>query len=217
MEYNAQIIKKFIAPLLGLVIFSSCLELTEEIKVNEDLSGTITFSLKPSEQESGLLGFAGLLGGFEMPATGEIEQYASVLRIQPGINDVRYNIDRNNTSMAFSIDFGDYRSLSKALAAAFNAKSIITINYLKIKKNKIRRRNFAPALARYLKTDEGQQIPMEALEWTDYRLTVTTPAEIKRARCRNCSVSSDRKVLEQRGNLGKVAKNKVSTAFRIRY
>lgn len=217
VDLNTRMIKKFIAPLLGIFIFSSCLEISEEINVNEDLSGTITIRLQPSEKGGGLLELAGLLGGYEMPAEGEIEHYASVLRIQPGISNVIYNMDRKKTSMSFSVDFEDYRSLSKALAAAFNAKSIIAINYIKIKKHKIKRRNFSPALARYLKTDEGRQIPREVLDWTDYRLTVTTPSEIKKARCSNCSISSDRKALEQRGNLGKAAENKVSTAFRIRY
>lgn len=130
-------------PLMGFVM-TSCIEITQEINVNNDKSGVYILKI-----DLGLLNYAGTDGmdamGFisgikEMPAKA-VEK----LKNSSGIHSVENISNDGNGIFGFMFSFEDDRSLNNALyGLADQQKLFLMPDFIKIRKHKIKVTDVAP-------------------------------------------------------------------------
>jgi len=74
---------------------SSCLEISETIKVNKNQSGNIKYELKSSNTGSLLSMISGLFDiSLEEQIVGEAEKFIGQLKKQEGISNIQHNFDK---------------------------------------------------------------------------------------------------------------------------
>lgn len=181
---------------LSILILSlsltSCIDLVEEVSVNEDLSGTYEMRL----EASGFGGLMGQMGGnIDIPQISELDQRLAYLRNQPGISNVSKNIKAKDLKFNIHFDFEDEKALNNALYAMAQAEpNMFVKKILKVKKNKVIRPNLSPYLQRLLaEQDLSDQLPSEdVLNYINYKFIVNTPKEVKRVSGDRAQIQSNK-------------------------
>ena len=115
--------KKLIPIVVILLLLSSCIEINEEIHINNDKSGSISYKLK-----SGRLGFllnklSGIIDiKFEDQLKEKAKDLSVLLKQKEGISHVEFNIDHNSMNYELRCNYSDTKKLNAALYEVFGYK-----------------------------------------------------------------------------------------------
>lgn len=165
---------------VAALTFTSCIDLIEEVTINNNLSGTYEMRL----ETSGFGGMMSQMGGTpDLPQLREMDAKINQLRQQPGISNVQKNIRPKDLKFNISFDFENEDALNNAMYTLAEIKPNLFIKkFLKVKNNKIVRPNLSPYLDKLIKDQNLEsQIPSEdMLNYVNYKFIVNTPNPIKR-------------------------------------
>ncbi len=195
--------KLFILLLPVIFLFNSCIEIVEEITINPDQSGNVSFYMD-----------LGTLGGIAMNM-GENYMQGSLLNqiktlpettagILKGINGLSNIKPITNKKGLYSIsfDFKNYRQLNDAIYKLFDVKKhFYEPGYIKINKRKIIKKNYAPVLRLFVKKYQDQLKDKSILKLLSYKTIFHLPKEVKRFSNKKSTLSTDKKTLELKCSL----------------
>lgn len=202
---------------LATLSFTSCIDLVEEITINQNKSGQYKLSI----QAEGLAGLISLNSQkFEVPAIKELEEKISLLKQQAGISKVKKDFKSNSIFFNLSFDFEDEQSLNNAMYALAEVKPNMFIKkFLKINKHKIVR----PNLNTYLQLLIKQQGLMDdlpskdVLSYINYKLVIKTPSEIKRIKGKNAVVMANKTTAISSFSFKDLVLNNPNISLKVKY
>lgn len=184
-----------ISLVMASLFFTSCIDLIEEVTINNDLSGTYEMRL----ETSGLGGMMSQMGGAaDIPQMKEMDVKLNQLRQQAGISNVQRNIRPKEMKFNISFDFENEAALNAAMYELAEIKpNIFVKKFLKVRNHKVVRPNLSPYLEKLIEQqDFKSQIPSEdMLNYVNYKFIVNTPNKVKRAISDKATISSDRKTV----------------------
>jgi hypothetical protein len=211
--------KKIILFILPLFLLCGCIDIVEEITINPDKSGKVTFSM-----DMGTLGsFAMNMGESYMGGT-LLEQIknlpvtaAGLLKNVDGLSNIT-SVTNKNGLYSVSFDFKDQKDLNNALYKLFETKKpFFAPNYLKIKKHKIVKKNYAPILRLFLKKYKDQIKDNSILKLVNYKTIFNLPSEVKKFSSKNSTLSTDKKTLEFKCTIDDLLNTNVNIGNKIKY
>ncbi|NPD44461.1 MULTISPECIES: hypothetical protein [unclassified Lentimicrobium] len=171
---------------------TSCIDLVEEVTINKDLSGKYEMYL----ETSGFGGMMSQMGGVpEVPQIQELDEKLRLLKAQPGISNIKKDLNAKQLKFNISFDFADEKSLNNALYALAEIKpNMFLKKFIKIKKNRVIRPNLSPYLERLLEEQElSEQLPSEdMLNYVNYKFIVNTPKEVRNTSGNRAMVQSNK-------------------------
>ncbi|MFU8844364.1 MAG: hypothetical protein ACNA7V_11215 [Bacteroidales bacterium] len=201
------------------IIFSGCIEIEEKIVIKSDQSGSVSYSVNTSEVGSLLVGLSGLLGiEPDEQINDEAEKLISILKEQPGIHNISYNLKHSKGRYYLRFDFTDAASFNKALyRMGGQKKTIFSPGYLKINHTRFRKLNFSPYLTNYLQK-EGKEV--NSLLYSDlliFRSEIHFPEKIKRTNKKELLIAPDQTSLSQKFKFRDILENNSNTGIKVRF
>ncbi len=198
------------------VFLTGCIEIVEEITINKDKSGSISYSIE-SPQAQGL--FTGLLSMIDPTVEDNVIREAKKLirelEAREGITNIRYNLSGQAGSYYLTFDFSEPGDVNAAIYAIGGArKTIFSPNYIKAGRSKLRKFNFTPWLQRYIKREEMELPTGWLAENIYYKSVIRTPEHISNVR--NCIVKDDRMAV-QRNRIDDILGGRANTGLTVRY
>jgi len=217
-----QTIKRFLIPLVILALsisMQSCIEIVEEITVNEDQSGSMSISagLANANTIFGLMGsFAdiSIMDDLEM----EVEVIMSKLKAQEGISNVHFSKLDKGGKYALSFDFENSKVLNNALYAVNDQKkTFFQPSFYKIRKNKYHRKNITN-WANMLLEKEKENLPDESIfDLIQYKAVVNLPREVQSVKATDVEVSKDKKTVSTNNFISDILNKRINTAIKVKY
>jgi len=142
--------KKNLLFLILTLFLSSCIEIKEVLKVNNDGSGSLTMTVDMSKVGSS---FGQANQQADMAFVKEIQDAPgradSVLKNCPGISNLKTSSEKGLYVVGFN--FKNSKALNTALYKLFKQKkSLFKPNFIKVTKHKTKQMNFAPLIKKYL-------------------------------------------------------------------
>lgn len=184
-----------ISLIVASLTFTSCIDLIEEVSINNNLSGSYEMRL----ETAGLGSMMSQMGGVpDLPQLREMDAKINQLRQQQGISNVKKNIQPKELIFKISFDFENEEALNNAMYALAGIKpNLFVKKFLKVRKNKVVRPNLSPYLEKLIKEQNlKEQIPSEdMLNFVNYKFIVNTPKEIKRVINDKAVISSSRQTM----------------------
>ncbi len=182
---------------LASFFLSSCVDLIEEISINDDLSGHYEIRL----ETGGLGGLSQLLNrgnsfNFAEADIKKLDRTLNKLKKQEGISHVYKIVNPKDLKFYISFDFADEEALNNAIYSLANIKPNVFIKkFLKVKSNKIVRPNLNPYIQKIIRDKNLMaKLPSEdLLSYVNYVCIINVPKEIK-------NVSSSSAVLQNDGH-----------------
>jgi len=107
-----------------LISFTSCFDVTEEVKMNADGSGELRLNIDLSQSKGNLAGYmnAGEINGVEIPTKAkiksEIKKLKKALSKIKGISKVKAKSDFDEFVFEVTADFENMKALNKAINAS---------------------------------------------------------------------------------------------------
>lgn len=219
LRKNSFIMKKIFLFLLPLILFSGCIDIVEEITINPDKSGTVTFSMNMGA----LGGFAMNIGESYMQGTlleqlkNLPETAAGLLKNVDGLSNIK-PVTNQKGLYSVSFDFKNEKDLNNALYKLFDTKKpFFAPNYIRIKKHKIVKKNYAPVLRLFLKKYKEQIKDASILKQISYKTLFNLPAEVKKFSNKKSTLSTDKKTLEFKCTIEDLLTTNVNIGNRIKY
>jgi hypothetical protein len=210
--------KVFLLLILSSFLLNGCIDIVEEITVNPDLSGTVSFTLD-----------LGSLGGFAMNMGGKYAQNSMLDQIKnfpqttaailKGVNGLS-NIKPISKSGLYSVsfDFKDPKQLNQAIYKLFDVKKkFFEPNYIRISKRKLVKKNYAPILRLLVKKYEDQLKDKSVLKYLSYKSEFHLPAEVRHFSNKKSTLSTDKKTLEFECTLEELLSSGVNIGNKIKY
>ncbi len=200
-----------------MLFMTSCIEIVEEITVNPDMSGTISYSIE-SDQFTSL--FSSLSGMFDQNTlkeqlTERFKEFATKFKGRKHIKNVKFIIGDNITDASLSFDFTSTKELNMALyEIAGSKKSFFAPSYLKISRHKLKKFNIAPYLKKKLK-EQDIILPEELLNMIEFKSVYHLPRNIKSAKGESVSLSEQTAI--QSFKFIDVYENRKNTGVKIKY
>lgn len=195
---------------------TSCIDLIEEVSINNDLSGKYEMRL----ETAGFGGMMSQMGGVpDIPQIDELDEKLKMLRAQPGISNIKKDLNAKQLKFNISFDFEDEKSLNNALYALAEIKpNLFLKKFLKIKKHKVVRPNLSPYLKRLIEEQNlSEQIPSEdMLNYVNYKFIVNTPKEIKRASGERARIQSNNTMVISSYSFRELLINKENVYLKIK-
>lgn len=211
--------KKIIPIVVILLSLSSCIEVIEEIQINKDKSGSLSYRV-----ESNQIGFllnkltAFIDIAFEDQLQSKVEEIALLLKQKDGIKHVEFKINRNTIDYELYCEFSDSKKLNEAFYEVFGyKKTILSPSYLKVSNNSVKKINFSPRLKKYL-DEEGIEVPSEYLsEVINFKSYIYLPQKVKNVKGSKVKIIDNKNKVEQTFKLTDVIENKVNVGVKIKY
>jgi len=204
---------------LSLFTLQSCIELTEEVIVNKDRSGSLGFSLGINSSGS----IMGLINQFADNSymddiDDEVQKVVSQLKQQPGISNVKFNKENSGKLLKLSFDFSDDKSLNKALyALAGEKKTFYKPAIYKVRTHRFVRKNLTE-WAKDLMEEEKENIPDDLVfSFIKVKTKVQLPKPVRSVSVKNALVSKDKKTVTLSNGLSDILETNQSTGFSIRF
>ena len=108
--------KKIIPIVVILLTLSSCIEIIEEIHINDDKSGSLSYKLESSQLGFLLNKLSGLIDiKFEDQLKEKAKDLAVLLKQKEGISHVEFNIDHKSMDYELRCNYSDTKKLNAAL------------------------------------------------------------------------------------------------------
>ena len=206
---------------LSIIVFTlqSCIELTEEVVVNKDRSGTLSYSLGINSSGS-IMGLINQFADNSMmdDIDDEVQTVISQLKQQPGISNVNFIKENSGKLLKLSFDFTDDKSLNNALyALAGEKKTFYKPAIYKIRNHKFVRKNLTE-WAKELINEKQENIPDDLVfSFIDVKTKVRLPEPARSVSVKNAVMSKDKKTVTLTNGLSDILEQNQSTGFRIRY
>ncbi|HNW99298.1 MAG TPA: hypothetical protein PKK00_12890 [Bacteroidales bacterium] len=189
--------KKIFLFILPIFLLTGCIDIVEEITLNADNSGSVKFYT-----DMGTLGnFAMSLGENYMKGTSldQIKSLpstaAALLKDVDGISNIKSTSQKGLYSVSF--DFKNSKQLNDALYKLFNQKKrFYEPAYIKIKKHKIVKKNYAPLLRLFARKYKDQLKDNNVLKYISYKSVFNLPSEVNNFSNKKSTLSADKKKLE---------------------
>ena len=195
---------------------TSCIDLVEEVSINKDLSGDYEMRI----ETSGLGGMMSQMGGVpDVPQIQELDEKLRLLKSQPGISNIKKDLNAKQLKFNISFDFDNEKALNNALYALAEIKpNMFLKKFLKIKKNKVVRPNLSPYLERLLEEQNiSEQLPSEdMLNYVNYKFIVNTPKDIKSASGDRAMIQSNKTTVISSYSFRELLINKENVYVKIR-
>lgn len=200
-------------------LLTSCIELIEELTINKDRSGTLSYRIETHGGGDFLNGLSGLFSNsIEDQLILEAEKLIQELKTQPGISNLRYNLQGGAGSFYLQFDFDKHGSINSALYAISGyKKSFFSPGYIKISRSHLKKMNFTPWLNRYL---EKEEIDFQSPFITDhiyFKSIVRVPDDINRARPEGLELGRSGRETQQKFRLTDILEGSSNTGIKIRY
>jgi len=216
---NPHKLKLFILLIPVIFLFQGCIEITEEITVHDDGSGSLSLSVGADANPLMLL-----LGQYaDVNLADDFKKEARItynlLKSQKGINNVNLSQNRFKTGMQLSFDFEDDDALNDALYAVSGVeKTFWQPDIVKIRKHKFVRKNTTGFLLHLLE-EEKDNIPDEALfELVKVKSIYHIPAKAKRVRSSmELKSSGNDQTFTTSHFLSDLVDDKINTKIKIKY
>lgn len=202
-----------------LVFLTGCIEIVEEIKINEDRSGTMTYKIETDEIGTFINMISGMVDeSFDDKIRQEFEKYTRKLRGNPGISNINYNYKDTSEDYYISFDFASDNDLNDALYDVLGIKkNMFTPAFIKIKQSKLKKINYAPWVKRYMDS-EGIEIPTSSFSnLVTQRSVVSLSQKIKKVSGESMQISGDKKSTTQRFDIQDIIENKVNVGLKLKY
>ena len=205
--------------LIAVIFLSGCIEIVESIKVNEDTSGTIQYRVMSSETGALLGSFSGLINNsIEDQLRSEASKLVFILKQQEGISNVKYELKNLNGEFYVRFDFASSEQFNKALYQMGGyKKTCLSPGYLKVKKHKVKKRNFTPWLHTYLKKEKIEILDSFLPEMLYFTSIIELPAVIRKVKPENMSVTDNNTIVQQRLSFDEILNDNESTGLKVRY
>ena len=193
--------------------------MVEEIKINDDKSGSISYKLETNEFATLLNRITGFLDvSFESQFKTEAAELASRLKDMEGIENVVFETDDRSGYYGLSFDFSNTKELNNALyEISGNKKNIFSPGYIKISKHKFKKLNFAPWVKKYFEKENIKIPESEILDLFTYKSIIHFPNEIIRINKKTASVSDNRKTIIQAYSIEDIFENKIDAGIKAKY
>ncbi|MCD4729141.1 MAG: hypothetical protein K8R74_00970 [Bacteroidales bacterium] len=211
--------KKIIPIVVIILSLTSCIEIREEIHINKDKSGSLSYKLESSQLGVLFKKLSGLIDiTIEDQLKEKTEELAFLLKQKDGISHVEFNIDNKTMDYELKCDFSDTKKLNEALYDVFGyKKTFFSPSYLKVSTHAVKKINFSPMLKKYLE-DEGIEIPSEYLsEVIFFKSTIHLPKKVKNAKGSQMKIINEKNMVNQKFRLSDVIENKVNVGIKLRY
>ncbi len=110
---------KYIIAIASLLLLNSCLEVIEEVNLNDNGSGKLSYTINLSQSRTKINSLLLLdsIDGHEIPSEIEIrnkiDEVIHVIKDTEGISNVTKSLDFDNYIFKFSCDFSTLRALNK--------------------------------------------------------------------------------------------------------
>lgn len=216
---NFPFMKKLFPIVVILLTFSSCIEIIEEIHINDNKSGSLSYRLESSQIGFLMNNLSKVFNAtIEEQLQEKVKEIAILLKQQEGIYNVDITIDPNSMDYELYCEFADSKKLNTALYKVFGyKKTILTPSYIKVTNHKVKKINFSPMLKDYLE-DEEIKIPSEYLSGLIYfKSSVYLPKKVKNAKGSQVEIIDDKNLVNQTFKLMDVIENKVNVGIKIKY
>lgn len=211
--------------LFGIAIFTitfsmqSCVEIIEEITVNEDKSGSMSLSAGVS----GANVIFGLMGQFtDISFLDDIEREVEVvvnkLKAQEGISNVHFAKIKSGGNYALSFDFSNSKALNKALYAINDEeKKFFQPSFYKITKNKYQRKNITN-WGNMLLEKEKDNLPDESIfDMIEYEVVVNVPRPSTSVKADDVKISKDKKTVSTRNFISDILDKRIDTGIKVKF
>ena len=208
----------FLAPLL---LLQSCIEIVEEVTINNDQSGRMALSVNVGGNDNPFMAFINQFAdmSFMDEITANVMQVNDILKNQDGISNLRYTESRRKGQLELSFDFENEKALSNALyAAAGYEKTFLQPKLYKIKKNKFVRKNTTGWMIKLIE-QEKENIPDEAIfDLIEIKSVYHFPEKGRCITAPKNVVSSDKdRTFTSSGYLSDLIDKKTNTRIKIKY
>ncbi len=211
--------KKLIPIVVILLSLSSCIEINEEIHINKDKSGSLSYRLESSQLGFIFSNLSNLIDiKIEDQLKEKAQELAILLKQKEGISHVEFNLDQRTLDYELRCNFSDTKKLNAALYEIFGyKKTLFSPSYLKASSHSTKKINFAPMLKNYLE-DEGIEIPSEYLSDVIYfKSTIYVPKKIKKASGSQVNIISEENMVYQKFRITDVIENQVNVGIKVKY
>lgn len=205
--------------ILLALLFTSCIEIVEEIIVNKDLSGTIKYSLETNEMGLFFNNISGLFNAsVEDQVEKEVQKLISKLENQQGITNLSYNLDQRSGDYYLSFDFKDYKKFNNALyEMSGNKKTFFTPSYFKIRKHSFKKINFSPWLKKYIEKENIEFPSPMITEMISFYSYIYLPDKISKVKPKDVIIYENENKTKQRFSVSEILNDKVNTSIKIKY
>lgn len=212
--------KKYLILFLPLLLlFNSCIDIVEEITVNPDQSGNVSFYMDLGTV-GGLamnLGKTYLEGTLADQLKTLPEKTAGILKGVPGLSNIK-SVTNKKGMYSVSFDFKNAKQLNQAIYMLFDVrKHFYEPNYVRISKKKIVKKNYAPVLRLYLKKHKSQIKDIGILKSVNYKAILNCPEEVKRFSNKKSTLSANKKTLIFKCTIEELLNSKVNIGNKIKY
>ncbi|MBC8147152.1 MAG: hypothetical protein H8E98_04130 [Bacteroidetes bacterium] len=211
--------KLFILAIVPLLLFTSCIEIFEEVTVNKDQSGKVLIGID--------LGDIGKLlnkvGDYiDTKFLDEIKslpkQATQILKDTEGINKIKSVTSDAKGVYSFSFEFENTKDLNRAYYELMNyEKKWYAPKIIKVGKNIVKKRNVAPFIRMYVKRKQSMIKDMKILEYITYKSTFKFPREVKKNKNPMYKVDSSKRNLVYKCTLDELINSKIDIGTKIRY
>jgi len=212
--------------LLLLIVASAfwlqaCVEIVEEVRLNDDQSGSISLSVSLGGNNNPLLALMGQYTDtpFLDQVNENIVQFTQILQSQEGISKVHFFDNKRKGSMELSFDFNNDKNLNKALyALAGYQKKFFQPDIYKIKKQKFVKKNTTDWIVKLIE-QERENIPDEILfDLIKIKSVYHIPEKaLKIKTSQNVVSSNNDQTFTSSTFLSELIDNKINTRIKIRY
>jgi len=213
-EYRARFILLF--SVTALFFLQSCVEIVEEITVNNDRSGKIALSVNIGKQ-NGLFGlisqFADL--SFMDEIENEVGKTISVLKQQKGISNVVFE---KGNKMRLSFDFDNHKNLNKALyAVSGNEKTIFNPAIYKLRKNSFVKNNMTTWAKLMMEANKDEMPDEIVFDMIEITTIVHLPEPVKSTSGVGVKVSKDQRLVTTSNYISEILEENISTKMKVKF
>ena len=202
-----------------MFFFSGCIEIVEEITINSDKSGTVSFNM-----DIGTLGGLAINMGEKYMQSSMLNQIknlpetvAVMLKGINGLSNIK-PITNKKGLYSISFDFKNTKQLNTAIYKLFDVKKkFFEPNYLRLTKRKLVKKNYAPDLRFFVNKYQNQLKDKSILKIISYKSIFHFPEEVKNFSNNKYIISSDKKTLEFKCTLDELLSEKTNIGNKVRY
>jgi len=207
----------FLLPVISL--FSGCIEIVEEITINPDQSGTVSFNM-----DLGTLGGMAINMGESYMQSSLLNQVktlpettAGILKGIKGLSNIK-PVTNKKGLYSISFDFKNTKQLNEAIYKLFDVKKhFYEPGYIKITKRKIVKKNYAPVLRLFVKKYQDQLKDKSILKLLSYKAIFHLPKEVKNFSNKSSTLSADKKTLEFKCTIEELLSAGTNIGNKIKY
>lgn len=208
---------KIIFLLFILINITGCIEITEEITVNSDQSGKVSFSLNLGSLSS----FAQLIGNYmEGTSLDQLkslpEKGAELLKDIAGITEIKPKNSDGLISLSFQ--FNNSKTLNAALYKLFHKKkSMFDPGYLTIRKHKLIKKNYGTLLRLFVNKYATKLKDKSILKMIHYNTIFNFPDDIKKISNPLSKISDDKKSVKFSCTIDELISTPINIGNKIKY